>query len=36
MNMAGKLQRQAIPVSSRHVAEVLAGMTDVPPIGEVG
>ncbi len=34
MNMAGKLQRQAIPVSSRHVAEVLAGMTDTPPIGE--
>jgi len=34
MNMAGKLQRQAIPVSSRHVAEVLAGMTDIPPIGE--
>jgi len=34
MNMAGKLQRQNIPVSTRHVAEVLAGITDVPPIGE--
>lgn len=36
MNMAGKLQRQAIPVHVRHVAEVLAGMTDTPPIGEAG
>jgi L-lactate dehydrogenase complex protein LldE len=34
MNMAGKLQRQAIPIHVRHVAEVLAGMTDTPPIGE--
>lgn len=34
MNMAGKLQRQDIPVSARHVAEVLAGMTDTAPIGE--
>lgn len=34
MNMAGKLQRQDIPVATRHVAEVLAGMTDTPPIGE--
>jgi L-lactate dehydrogenase complex protein LldE len=34
MNMAGKLQRQDIPVHTRHVAEVLAGMTDLPPIGE--
>jgi L-lactate dehydrogenase complex protein LldE len=33
MNMAGKLQRQNIPVAARHVAEVLAGMTDEPPIG---
>jgi L-lactate dehydrogenase complex protein LldE len=33
MNMAGKLQRQGIPVSVRHVAEVLAGMTDDPSIG---
>jgi L-lactate dehydrogenase complex protein LldE len=36
MNMAGKLQRQDIPVHVRHVAEVLAGMTDTPPIGEPG
>ncbi|MBZ0227423.1 MAG: (Fe-S)-binding protein [Bauldia sp.] len=36
MNMAGKLQRQEIPVKVRHVAEVLAGMTDTPPIGEPG
>ena len=36
MNMAGKLQRQDIPVHTRHVAEVLAGMTDTPPIGETG
>jgi L-lactate dehydrogenase complex protein LldE len=36
MNMAGKLQRQDIPVHARHVAEVLAGMTDTPAIGETG
>ena len=36
MNMAGKLQRQGIDVKARHVAEVLAGMTDTPPIGEAG
>jgi L-lactate dehydrogenase complex protein LldE len=34
MNMAGKLQRQNSAVKTRHVAEVLAGMTDVPAIGE--
>ena len=34
MNMAGKLQRQGQPIAVRHVAEVLAGMTDTPPIGE--
>jgi L-lactate dehydrogenase complex protein LldE len=34
LNIAGKLQRQGIAVSSRHVAEVLAGMTDTPAIGE--
>ncbi len=34
MNMAGKLKRQGQPVAVRHVAEVLAGMTDTPPIGE--
>jgi L-lactate dehydrogenase complex protein LldE len=34
MNMAGKLQRAGYAVRARHVAEVLAGMTDHPPIGE--
>jgi L-lactate dehydrogenase complex protein LldE len=34
MNMAGKLQREGRSVRVRHVAEVLAGMTDPPPIGE--
>jgi len=33
LNMAGKLHRQGKPVDVRHVAEVLAGMTDLPPIG---
>ena len=36
MNMAGKLQREGRPVKTRHVAEVLAGMTDTPAIGEPG
>jgi len=34
MNMAGKLQRRGAPVRVRHVAEVLADMTDQPAIGE--
>jgi L-lactate dehydrogenase complex protein LldE len=34
LNMAGKLKREGSPVESRHVAEVLAGMTDEPAIGE--
>ena len=34
MNMAGKLQRRGAPVEVRHVAEVLADMTDQPAIGE--
>jgi len=34
MNMAGKLQRNGANVRVRHVAEVLAGMTDTPAIGE--
>ena len=34
MNMAGKLQREGRHISARHVAEVLAGMTETPPIGE--
>ena len=34
LNMAGRLSRLGSPVAVRHVAEVLAGMTDaVPPIG---
>jgi L-lactate dehydrogenase complex protein LldE len=35
LNMAGRLKREGSRVRVRHVAEVLAGMTnDVPPIGE--
>jgi L-lactate dehydrogenase complex protein LldE len=35
LNMAGRLQREGHRVHARHVAEVLAGMTDdLPPIGE--
>ena len=34
MNMAGKLKRRGAPVQVRHVAEVLAGMTAAPAIGE--
>jgi L-lactate dehydrogenase complex protein LldE len=33
MNMAGKLQRDGSAIEARHVAEVLAGMTDEPAIG---
>lgn len=33
MNMAGKLKREGSPVVARHIAEVLAGMTEEPPIG---
>jgi L-lactate dehydrogenase complex protein LldE len=33
MNIAGKLSRQGSLVEVRHVAEVLAGLTDAPPIG---
>jgi L-lactate dehydrogenase complex protein LldE len=36
MNMAGKLKREGSDVKVRHVAEVLAGMTDEPAIGEAG
>jgi len=36
LNMAGRLSRLGSDVAVRHVAEVLAGMTDdVPPIGQV-
>ncbi len=34
LNMAGKLQRLGTKVATRHIAEVLAGMTDQPAIGE--
>ncbi len=34
MNMAGKLKRRGSRVQTRHVAEVLAGMTGEPAIGE--
>jgi L-lactate dehydrogenase complex protein LldE len=34
MNMAGKLKREGSGIKVRHVAEVLAGMTDIPAIGE--
>jgi L-lactate dehydrogenase complex protein LldE len=33
LNMAGKLTRRGSAVRVRHVAEVLAGMVDAPPIG---
>jgi L-lactate dehydrogenase complex protein LldE len=33
MNMAGKLSRQGKTIAVRHVAEVLAGMMQEPPIG---
>ena len=36
MNMAGKLKREGSKVEARHVAEVLAGMTDTPAIGGRG
>ena len=32
MNMAGKLSREGSTIEVRHVAEVLAGMTDEPAI----
>jgi L-lactate dehydrogenase complex protein LldE len=34
LNMAGKLKREGRATKVRHVAEVLAGMTDGPAIGE--
>ncbi|SDG23917.1 L-lactate dehydrogenase complex protein LldE [Limimonas halophila] len=36
MNIAGKLQRRGHAVHVRHVAEVLAGEPEAPPIGEAG
>ena len=32
MNIAGKLSRENAGMAVRHVAEVLAGVTDAPPI----
>ena len=34
MNIAGRLQRLGSPVRTFHVAELLAGVTDAPAIGE--
>jgi L-lactate dehydrogenase complex protein LldE len=34
LNMAGRLKREGSDIEVRHVAEVLAGMTDGPAIGE--
>jgi L-lactate dehydrogenase complex protein LldE len=34
LNIAGKLKREGSAVRVRHVAEVLAGRTDIPAIGE--
>jgi len=36
MNMAGKLRREGSQIEVRHVAEVLAGMTDTAPIAGSG
>jgi L-lactate dehydrogenase complex protein LldE len=36
MNIAGKLQREGKAIAERHVAEVLAGQLDQPPIGAPG
>lgn len=36
MNIAGKLQRRGSRVVVRHVAEVLAGEPEAPPIGHAG
>jgi L-lactate dehydrogenase complex protein LldE len=34
MNIAGRLSREGSPVAVRHVAEILADMTEAPPIGQ--
>jgi len=34
LNIAGRLRRERIPIKVRHIAEVLAGMTEGPAIGE--
>lgn len=33
LNIAGRLRREGSPISVRHIAEILAGMTDAPAIG---
>ncbi|MFC6671804.1 (Fe-S)-binding protein [Marinobacterium aestuariivivens] len=34
LNMAGKLKREGYAVETRHLVEILAGMTDMPAIAE--
>ena len=34
LNIAGRLKREGMAVQARHIAEVLAGATDLPAIGE--
>jgi L-lactate dehydrogenase complex protein LldE len=34
LHLAGRLQRQEKPMRLRHIAEVLAGMTDAPAMNE--
>ncbi|MSO90797.1 MAG: (Fe-S)-binding protein [Acetobacteraceae bacterium] len=34
LNMAGRLKREGSRVHARHIAEILAGETSAPPIGE--
>jgi L-lactate dehydrogenase complex protein LldE len=36
MNIAGRLRRTGSPVRVYHLAELLAGMADVPGIGDGG
>ena len=36
MNMAGRLHRRGASIRVRHIAEVLAGMTERPPLGFPG
>lgn len=36
LNIAGRLARREDDVQARHIAELLAGMTDEPPIGVTG
>ena len=36
LNMAGRIKREGLAIKARHVAEVLAGMTDGAAIGDSG